>query len=448
MSNAQIGYVNLIDTASLSGGGAVATLPVQNLADAQPAKPYRTIGTSAWFQADFLATMTVAAVALMTTSLTAAGLMRVQLGNGSNSNLLLRSEQFDNASWTKVRSSVTADAIAAPDATTTAEKLVEDSTATNTHDLRQTVAKAAASLPYAVSVFVKAAERTKFYIWLHDGATQANRVEAWYDLAAVPPVAGNVAAQGAGFSAPVATITSVGAGWYRLTLSGTTNATASVGVLMGSATAMGVSTYTGNGTSGLYVWGAMLNPGTTAFGYLPTTSAAATSLVGDVSDTWWTAAGADIRFRGNALYLFPAALSARYCRIDVSDASLSYIDIGRAYVGPLWTPSRNFSYGAGTGFMDLSTKTRSVGGQVHTQQRPRPRRFSLAFNFMTEADAFASALELDRLAGITGDCLVIQNAAGAYLPQTWMWGQVAGMTDVNRPSFNLFAKSYQFEERL
>jgi hypothetical protein len=81
MSNAVIGYVNAIDAAAtmLSGGGDVASLPVQNVQDPQPRKPYRTIGTAAYFVADFGTQTAIEAVALVATSLTEAGTLRVRL---------------------------------------------------------------------------------------------------------------------------------------------------------------------------------------------------------------------------------------------------------------------------------------------------------------------------------------------------------------------------------
>lgn len=70
-----------VPTAVLSGGGAVATLPVQNLQDEQPRKVYRTIGTSAFVVLDLLAARDVDAIAAIYTSLTAAATMRARASN-------------------------------------------------------------------------------------------------------------------------------------------------------------------------------------------------------------------------------------------------------------------------------------------------------------------------------------------------------------------------------
>ena len=74
------------------------------------------------------------------------------------------------------------------------------------------------------------------------------------------------------------TITSVGNGWYRCsittTLASATNAFISYGQ---TGTESRAATTTGNGTSGIYIWGAQLELGTVASAYTPTTTAAITT---------------------------------------------------------------------------------------------------------------------------------------------------------------------------
>ena len=83
-------------------------------------------------------------------------------------NLLTYSEQFDNAAWITARASVVANAVAAPNGTVTADKLVEDTTASNNHRIRQDISTSA--IPYTFTVFCKAAERG--YVALNLSSTQ------------------------------------------------------------------------------------------------------------------------------------------------------------------------------------------------------------------------------------------------------------------------------------
>jgi hypothetical protein len=175
-------------------------------------------------------------------------------------NLLLQSQTFDNASWVKTRSSVTANAVAAPDGTLTADKLVEN-TDNNTHIL--SVSLTASSSVYTYSVFLKAAERTVVRI-----RDSVNNNGAWVDLSA-----GTIGT----FTNATGTIQALANGWFRVAVTGTAAHTnPEFGVR--TATAVGTDSYTGDGASGVYVWGAQLDQAAQATAYVPTTSAAAGAL--------------------------------------------------------------------------------------------------------------------------------------------------------------------------
>lgn len=86
--------------------------------------------------------------------LTGAGALLIE---PATTNLLLRSEDFDDAAWTKTRVTVTANAVAAPDGTMTGDKLVCDVSVAATHPCSQTFA-VTAGLTYTAAVFFAAAE--------------------------------------------------------------------------------------------------------------------------------------------------------------------------------------------------------------------------------------------------------------------------------------------------
>ena len=175
-------------------------------------------------------------------------------------NLLLQSQTFDNASWLKSNSSITANAIAAPDGTVTADKLVEAAT-TSVHSATQAVTFAA-NFIYTASVYAKAGERSFLIIQ----PTSDSRF-AYYNLSngTVGTVNGS----------PLSTqIQSVGNNWYRCTITVTSPGATAANCILYSAATDGNATYTGDGTSGIYLWGAQLSVGPYALDYTPTTSAA------------------------------------------------------------------------------------------------------------------------------------------------------------------------------
>jgi len=183
---------------------------------------------------------------------------------GGRRNLCLYSQAFDNAAWTKSRATVVANATVAPDGTTTAYKLVEDNTAGATHRIYLSVDKVTASaITYTGTIYAKAAERNFISFKLTDNTeTDQSRI-------AVNLTTGEISAiGGSGFTSASASATSVGNGWWRVSLTATSDTDTKI-VLFAqvSDTLASTGSYNGNGTSGIYIWGAQLDQAATATPY-------------------------------------------------------------------------------------------------------------------------------------------------------------------------------------
>ncbi len=204
-------------------------------------------------------------------------------------NLMLRSETFDNATWSKSQSTVTANVTTAPDGTTTADKLVEDST-TNIHQIIQNAASGIGSVE-TFSVFAKQAERQWVVLQLGSGAS------SYFNLA-TGTIGTTVGA--------TATITNFGNGWYRCSISGTRVASNNNFILL--ATSDTVTTYLGNGTSGLYLWGAQMEAGAFATSYIPTVASQVTrsadvcTIVAPMFAPWYNQSAGTFVFGGDSAY--------------------------------------------------------------------------------------------------------------------------------------------------
>lgn len=194
----------------------------------------------------------------------------------ASTNYVLYSEQFDNAVWAKTSCTVSANAAGAPDSTMTADKLVESS-ATAEHTLLQS-SSISCNQRMTFSVYVRAAGRSVVDLIIDD-TSFTNRVSASFDLT---NMVYNSQSFGTG-SGAVANITSVGSGWYRISLTGTpASSGATTRYVIYACNAYdgtngdGTRNYLGDGTSGIYVWGAQLEVQPYATSYIPTTSASAT----------------------------------------------------------------------------------------------------------------------------------------------------------------------------
>ena len=175
-------------------------------------------------------------------------------------NLATYSEQFDNAAWTKTAIAVTANSIASPDGYTNADFLVP--TATNgLHSCIQPVGISSGT--YTLSVFAKQGGYKNLLVWFdgHSGGVGVN-----LDTLAVFRNENN-----SGYS-----IDDFGNGWIRISVTITASGVANPNIYVYNNAATPAISFAGDGTSGIYLWGAQAEVGAYATSYIPTLSAALT----------------------------------------------------------------------------------------------------------------------------------------------------------------------------
>jgi hypothetical protein len=185
----------------------------------------------------------------------------------SRSNLFLRSEEFDNASWTKTNSTITANAIVAPDGALTGDKLIPTS-GSGVKFMAQSGSVTSGQV-YSFSIYVKKDAFDHFWIGGTASAWGSGAV-VYYNISN-----GTVGTTGAGTTA---SINNVGNGWYRLNWSKPASATFTGAQIItaGASDANGSQTVTGDGFSGVFLWGAQLEAGAFPTSYIPTVASQVT----------------------------------------------------------------------------------------------------------------------------------------------------------------------------
>jgi hypothetical protein len=197
-------------------------------------------------------------------------------------NLALQSADF-STTWSSANQvSITSNTIVAPDGTLTGDKLIADATS-NVHFVVQNTGSISA--PWTFSCYAKAGEYSRV------GFSYSNTGYVFFNLTT------GVQEGTVGGGITGTSITSVGNGWYRISFTSTSTASGgNIGIYLFNTTyTSGIPTFTGNGFSGAYIWGAQCEAGSFATSYIATTSASATrtadaaSMTGTNFSSWFNA---------------------------------------------------------------------------------------------------------------------------------------------------------------
>ena len=213
----------------------------------------------------------------------ASGAARVVAGRGllvegARTNLCLQSQTMADAAWTAAGSlAVTANNVQAPDGTLTADTLTEGGASSL---LRTTSAiTIVAGTTYTASVFLKRGNTDWVRFIAGADTTTTNRANIWVNLAT--GALGTQNNNGTGVTGTTTTITAIGAGWYRVSLTFSTSSATTAYLYLNTASGDNTGTRAdvggGAGVGGtLIAWQAQLEAGAFPSTPIVTTSASVT----------------------------------------------------------------------------------------------------------------------------------------------------------------------------
>jgi len=180
-------------------------------------------------------------------------------------NLVTYSEDFTQ--WTNTRSSDEY-GYASPFDKNNASLLISDTTASSSHIIKSNSISIQSGQKYTYSIYLKANQLNYVRVLFAD-TTVSKFLSAYFNLSS-----GIVGTTSEGSTATLdsATIENIGDGWFRCVVSGDLDTTTTAQLRVYLAEGDNDSSFDGNGSSSIYIYGAQLVKGTSAKTYFPTTT--------------------------------------------------------------------------------------------------------------------------------------------------------------------------------
>lgn len=429
MTNAVIGYRNRLNDGfdPPSGGSWQTTLPLTNLLNRTLGRVARStsaalVATTFSLLAASGQTPPVQMVALAGHNISPGGNVRIRYSTETFVvNQALKSEKLDDAAWTLSDVTVTANATAAPDGQTTAD-FVNEAAATNVHIARSnSVTKAGSAQSWSHSIYVKPNGRNYVKLKVAKNMLGGSYQEYVFDLVGGTIVSNaNSGSEFTGFSAA---ITAAPNGFKRISVSGVWASTVTSFrvdlLLMSNST---TDNYLGVPGNGVYAWGLQIEQKAAPTSYYPSDATAGNRPSGYI-DSWqtydfdiveaahrgFTTADDLIGYTNTYIYTFASPVSARGWRFDIQNTGNpdGYVQLGRVFLGPMWSPTINMALGASLEWNDDSeVQTAISNAEYYLEKQPyRVARFTLPN--MNEGEAWGTAFDIQRRVGVTKEVIFL-----------------------------------------
>lgn len=125
--------------------------------------------------------------------------------------------------------------------------------------------------------------------------------------------------------------------------------------------------------------------------------------------------------RSVALHLPASPQSWQHWRLDLRDLTRSHVDLGRVFMGSVWTPTHGLVYGGHLGYQSRASTVETDSGAEYHVTRPNPRVLSGTLEAVTDPEALDQVLEMQRQLGTTGELLVMLRPSHRARQPVFTW---------------------------
>lgn len=141
----------------------------------------------------------------------------------------------------------------------------------------------------------------------------------------------------------------------------------------------------------------------------------------------------------------------RYIKLEIDDTTnaAGCVELGRFFAGPVFQPVHDLAWGVSIGHDTKTTVDESPGGTESFDDRPLRRVVRMSLGWLSQAEAFGPAFDLDRQLSISGEAfLVLFPGVEGIQIQTAFPARMRQLTPAEHPDYGIWKKSYEFIERI
>lgn len=139
----------------------------------------------------------------------------------------------------------------------------------------------------------------------------------------------------------------------------------------------------------------------------------------------------------------------RYWQVEIDDTTnaAGFVDIGRIILARGWRPGVNYTYGAEVSYFDQSPSVTTLSGTMYFDERPKGRMFRFGLDAMSSSEAYSYALEMQRLAGVTSEVLLVPDSDDTgNLPLRAFAGRLTALNGIGVPDPSRFTGAFELKE--